>query len=64
MAYFTNTSPGARGVNLKDGTTQWIEPGQSAEIADKDVSDAHEDLAVSDKAPKPDAKAAKADAAE
>lgn len=37
MKTLTNHQPGARGVNLKDGTTTWIEPGQSVEIDMKDV---------------------------
>ena len=32
MKTFTNHTPGARGINLKDGTTRWVEPGQSVEI--------------------------------
>lgn len=37
MASFTNYAPGARGVNLKIGTTVWIEPGETVEIADDDI---------------------------
>lgn len=54
MAYFTNATPGDRGINLKDGTTSWVAPGQTVKIDDKLISDAHEDLTVSDKAPKAD----------
>lgn len=28
----TNYQPGARGVNLKDGRTIWVEPGQTVDI--------------------------------
>lgn len=44
MAKFTNPTPGARGVLLKDGTYALVEAGGSAEIADKDVENAHPDL--------------------
>jgi hypothetical protein len=32
MAQFTNTAEGPRGINLADGTTVWVEPGQSVEL--------------------------------
>jgi polyhydroxyalkanoate synthesis regulator phasin len=38
MKKLTNHQPGARGVNLKDGTTRWIEPGETAEIDAKDIA--------------------------
>ena len=52
MAFLTNPAIGARGVNLKDGTTVWIEPGATVEISDADISDAHDDLEASKSAPK------------
>lgn len=57
MPLFTNEAPGPRGVNLTDGTTRWIDPGETVEIADADVADAHEDLTISAKPTKakPDA---------
>lgn len=38
MKKLTNYQPGARGINLKDGTTQWVDPGQSVEIDPKDIA--------------------------
>lgn len=32
----TNYQPGARGINLANGTTFWVEPGQEIEIGPKD----------------------------
>jgi hypothetical protein len=32
MPKLTNYTPGPRGINMKDGTTVWIEPGASADI--------------------------------
>jgi hypothetical protein len=44
MKSLTNHMPGARGVNLTDGTTLWIEPGQTVEIDPKDIVGALPDL--------------------
>jgi hypothetical protein len=40
----TNNTVGARGVNLKDGTTAWIEPGETREFDKADVANVHADL--------------------
>ena len=32
MANVTNTAAGPRGVNLKDGTTRYLEPGETADL--------------------------------
>lgn len=32
MKSITNYQPGPRGINLKGGTTRWVEPGQTLEI--------------------------------
>lgn len=32
MATVTNNAPGPRGINLKDGTTRYLEPGETAEV--------------------------------
>ena len=32
----TNYQPGARGINLANGTTFWVEPGQEVTIGAKD----------------------------
>lgn len=32
MATITNNTQGMRGIRMKDGSTVWIEPGQSADI--------------------------------
>ena len=37
MKTFTNHTPGARGINLKGGSTRWLEPGESAEIDPKEI---------------------------
>jgi len=44
MAQFTNKAAGARGVNLKDGSTVWINPGQTEVIEDDDILNVHADL--------------------
>lgn len=33
----TNYQPGARGINLDDGSTVWVEPGQTIDLADVKV---------------------------
>lgn len=33
----TNHTPGARGINLEDGTTVWVEPGQTLDISNLKV---------------------------
>jgi hypothetical protein len=52
----TNNAPGARGVNLKDGTTVWVDPGKTVEVKDADVSHAHDDLEKGDAAARKAAK--------
>ena len=37
MKEFTNHAPGARGINLTDGTTKWIEPGETVELDPKSI---------------------------
>lgn len=37
MKTLTNHTVGPKGVNLKDGTTRWIDPGESVEIDAKEV---------------------------
>ena len=32
MAKVTNTAAGPRGVNLKDGTTRFLDPGETADL--------------------------------
>lgn len=32
MAKVTNTAAGMRGINLKDGTTRYLEPGETADL--------------------------------
>lgn len=39
MKQFTNHTPGPRGILMKDGTTTWIDPGQSVELDPKLVDD-------------------------
>lgn len=45
MATYTNTAPGARGINLKDGGTVLVEAGGSIELDVAKVALAHPDLA-------------------
>lgn len=42
MATFKNTAAGMRGVNLKDGTTVWIDAGETAEIDASQIADKYE----------------------
>lgn len=62
MAKFTNThASGMRGINLDSGETVWVEPGQTAELDEKTVAHAHEDIkkgeAAAKKAASPDEEA-------
>lgn len=59
----TNNSAGARGVNLKDGTTAWLEPGETREFDKADVSNVHGDLEEGAAPAKVAEKAAKDDGA-
>jgi hypothetical protein len=59
MAKFTNNSAGTRGVNLKNGTTVWLEPGESQDIKDA-APNQHPDFDL----PKPKADTDEAAAAE
>jgi len=44
MKTLTNYTAGPRGINLKDGTTLWIEPGQSVEVEADTINGALPDL--------------------
>ena len=44
MAKYTNYSRGSRGIGLKDGTTVWLEPGESADLKKEDIADPLPDL--------------------
>jgi len=44
MAKFTNYARGSRGISLKDGSTVWLEPGESADLDKKDVAEPLPDL--------------------
>lgn len=44
MKKLTNYHLGARGINLSDGTTRWIEPGETIEIDGKDIAGEIPDL--------------------
>lgn len=57
MAKITNYSRGLRGISLKDGTTVWLEPGESADLDKKDVAGALPDLGQKSDAPVSDDKA-------
>lgn len=44
MTKFTNTAPGARGILLKDGTTQIIEAGATVDRDTKLIASVHPDI--------------------
>ncbi|WP_420139812.1 hypothetical protein [Sphingomonas sp.] len=44
MAQFTNTAPGARGVNMKDGTTVLIDAGKSIDLDKDKIDKLHPDI--------------------
>jgi hypothetical protein len=58
MAQFTNTASGARGINMKDGSTTFVEPGQTVELNKTDVAKVHPDIEEGAKAAKEAEKAA------
>jgi hypothetical protein len=60
MAKFTNNTPGARGILLKNGAHKLVDAGQTVEIDDKDIESAHPDLEKGEAAAK---KAVEADPA-
>ena len=60
MKEFTNYMPGARGVNLSDGTTKWIEPGETVELDPKTIVGELPDLGK--KSPRSEADTADLDA--
>ena len=37
MTTYANSAEGMRGVNMKDGSTVWIDAGASADINDADI---------------------------
>jgi hypothetical protein len=47
MATYTNTAAGLRGINLNDGSTVWVEPGATVEVADADVANTCDGLEAS-----------------
>lgn len=53
MAKFTNNAAGARGINLADGTTHWLEPGQSVTFTKDELAEsgAHPDMGSEEDAP-------------
>lgn len=55
MKEFTNHTPGARGINLADGTTRWIEPGETVELDPKMIVGDVPDLGKKGAAPVDDA---------
>lgn len=55
MKEFTNHTPGARGINLTDGTTRWIEPGETVELDPKSIVGDVPDLGKKGPAPVDDA---------
>lgn len=62
MANFTNTGPGPRGINLKDGSTVWVDPGEVVTLADKDISDAYDGIEETKDKPAPAPEVPPADA--
>lgn len=54
MKKLTNHTAGPKGVNRKDGSTLWIEPGQTVEIDTADIVGEIPDLGKAQKASKED----------
>ena len=46
MAKITNHARGPRGISLKDGSTIWLDPGQSEDIKKDDIAGPLPDLGV------------------
>lgn len=44
MAKYTNYARGSRGIGLKDGSTVWLNPGESADIKKEDIAGPLPDL--------------------
>jgi hypothetical protein len=44
MAKFTNYARGPRGISMKDGSTIWLDPGQSEDIKKDDIAGPLPDL--------------------
>lgn len=44
MAKYANATPGARGINMKDGSVVLVESKQTIELDPKDVDKAHPDI--------------------
>ncbi|BAK66883.1 hypothetical protein SLG_22080 [Sphingobium sp. SYK-6] len=55
MKKLTNHTAGPKGVNLKNGTTRWIEPGETVEIDAGDIVGDVPDLGKAGKAEPDDA---------
>lgn len=55
MKTLTNHTIGAKGINLADGSTLWIEPGQSVDVDPKDIVGKVPDLGRKSDAPAADA---------
>ena len=51
MAKITNYARGPRGITLKDGSTVWLEPGQSEDIKKDDIAGPLPDLGREPEAP-------------
>lgn len=49
MAKITNYARGPRGITLKDGSTVWLEPGQSDDIKKDDIAGPLPDLGAEPK---------------
>lgn len=39
MTTYTNYAPGPRGINLKNGTTKFLDPGESVDLKSADIAD-------------------------
>lgn len=49
---FTNTAKGSRGLVMKDGSTVWIDAGQTVDLNKTDVAKGHPDIEEGAKAAK------------
>ena len=54
MKTFTNYAPGARGITLKSGDINWLEPGQSVKLDPEEIVAPLPDLGAKPAAQDPD----------
>ena len=50
---FSHSESGPRGINLKDGTTLWVEPGETVEVDKKSIASVHAHIVEGEADPEP-----------